>query len=74
MDGTLKSRFKGTKAENNVHAKTGTLSQARALSGYVTGATGRLYVFSLLMNNYPGTATTAGHVQDQFVEYLADNL
>ena len=74
VDGTLRSRMKGTPAENNVHAKTGTLSQARALSGYVTGRSGQLYVFSLLMNNYPGPARSAGNVQDQFVEYLAAHL
>jgi D-alanyl-D-alanine carboxypeptidase/D-alanyl-D-alanine-endopeptidase (penicillin-binding protein 4) len=70
VDGTLKSRMKGTAAENNVHAKTGTLSQARALSGYVTGRNGTLYVFSLLMNNFPGSARSAGDVQDRFVEAL----
>ena len=71
VDGTLKGRMIGTPAQNNVHAKTGTLSQARALSGYVTGRSGQLYVFSLLMNNFPGNARSAGTVQDQFVEYLA---
>ena len=71
VDGTLKSRMKGTAAANNVHAKTGTLSQARALSGYVTGYHGQLYVFSLLMNNFPGSARSAGNVQDKFVETLA---
>ena len=71
VDGTLKSRMKGTPAENNVHAKTGTLSQVRALSGYVTGRSGTLYVFSLLMNNFPGSARSAGEVQDRFVEALA---
>jgi len=74
VDGTLKSRMIGTPAQNNVHAKTGTLSQARALSGYVTGRSGQLYVFSLLMNNFPGNARSAGAVQDQFVEYLAAHL
>lgn len=74
VDGTLRRRMKGTKADDNVHAKTGTLSQVRGLSGYLTGQKGDLYAFSLLMNNYPGTAATAGHVQDQFVEYLANNL
>ncbi len=74
VDGTLRSRMIGTPAQNNVHAKTGTLSQARALSGYVTGRSGQLYVFSLLMNNFPGSARSAGAVQDQFAEYLAVNL
>jgi len=71
VDGTLKGRMKGTRAANNVHAKTGTLGAVRALSGYVTGRDGHLYVFSLLMNNFPGTARQAGVVQDAFVEYLA---
>ncbi len=74
VDGTLKGRMKGTAAAGNVHAKTGTLSQVRALSGYVTGKDGRLYVFSLLMNNFPGKAKTAGDVQDAFVEELASSL
>ncbi len=74
VDGTLKSRMINTLAQNNVHAKTGTLSQVRALSGYVTGRSGKLYVFSLLMNNFPGTARSAGAVQDQFVEWLAGHL
>ncbi len=71
VDGTLKGRMKGTRAANNVHAKTGTLGAVRALSGYVTGRDGHPYVFSLLMNNFPGTARQAGAVQDAFVEYLA---
>ena len=74
VDGTLRSRMIGTPAQSNVHAKTGTLSQVRALSGYVTGRSGQLYVFSLLMNNFPGNARSAGAVQDQFAEYLAANL
>ena len=74
VDGTLKSRMKGTLAANNVHAKTGTLGQVRALSGYITGQSGTLYVFSLLMNNFPGTARQAGNAQDQFVEHLAAHL
>ncbi len=74
VDGTLKSRMAGTRAAGNVHAKTGTLSQARALSGYVTGRGGDLYAFSLLMNNFPGNARSAGAVQDRFAEYLANTL
>jgi len=66
--------MKGTPAANNVHAKTGTLGQVRALSGYITGRSGTLYAFSLLMNNFPGTARQAGNAQDKFVEHLASDL
>ena len=71
VDGTLKDRMKGTPAEGNVHAKTGSIAESRALSGYVTSADGERLIFSILSNNWttPGSAITG--VADQIAAALA---
>ena len=74
VDGDLRNRLKGTRAAGNVHAKTGTLHGVSTLSGYVTGTHGDLYVFSLLLNNFPGDADAARAVRDRFVLALAEGL
>lgn len=74
VDGTLRRRMAGTAAADNVHGKTGTLTGASCLSGYVTARDGTLYAFSLLMNNFPGSSTAARAAQNAFAEWLAANL
>jgi len=74
VDGSLRGRMKGTPAAGNVHAKTGSLGGVSSLSGYVTGARGGLYVFSLLMNNFPGSDADAHAAQDHFAVTLASTL
>jgi len=66
--GTLRHRMNGTRAANNAWAKTGTLTGVTALSGYVRGRDGRLYVFAML-SSYTGS--TPRPVEDELVVTLA---
>jgi D-alanyl-D-alanine carboxypeptidase/D-alanyl-D-alanine-endopeptidase (penicillin-binding protein 4) len=71
VDGTIANRMRGTPAEGNIHAKTGSISNARSLSGYVTTADGRRLIFSLLCNNWTVPARDVLHVQDVIGARLA---
>jgi D-alanyl-D-alanine carboxypeptidase/D-alanyl-D-alanine-endopeptidase (penicillin-binding protein 4) len=59
--GTLAGRFRGTPAEANVRAKTGTIIGGTALAGYGTTARGRPMVFSVVVNG-AGAENAAGAV------------
>ena len=71
VDGTLKDRMRGTPAEGNVHAKTGSIAFARSLSGYVTTADGERLIFSVLSNNWTTPSSTVTGVADQIAAALA---
>jgi D-alanyl-D-alanine carboxypeptidase/D-alanyl-D-alanine-endopeptidase (penicillin-binding protein 4) len=73
VDGTISSRMKGTPAERNVHAKTGTLDKTRSLSGYVTTADGRILLFSFLCNNFTVPNREVERVQDAILVLLASS-
>jgi D-alanyl-D-alanine carboxypeptidase/D-alanyl-D-alanine-endopeptidase (penicillin-binding protein 4) len=55
-DGSLTERFSKPPLKDHVFAKTGTLSEARALSGYLDAASGHTVIFSVMVGNHlPGT-------------------
>jgi len=66
-NGTLDSRMRGTVAAGRVRAKTGTLNDASALSGYVR----RRYAFSVIQNGPGMSVYWARKAQDQFATILA---
>ncbi|HET7152544.1 MAG TPA: D-alanyl-D-alanine carboxypeptidase/D-alanyl-D-alanine-endopeptidase [Candidatus Kapabacteria bacterium] len=70
--GTLESRMKETKAEANVHAKTGYLNFVRSLSGYMTTADNDLVLFSMFTNNYTVPTSLADNIEDLVLMYLAN--
>jgi D-alanyl-D-alanine carboxypeptidase/D-alanyl-D-alanine-endopeptidase (penicillin-binding protein 4) len=65
--GTLDDRMRHGPAAGVVRAKTGTTSNASALSGFV----GDRYVFSVIQNGWPVSSAWARTAQDRFAEALA---
>lgn len=72
VDGTLRRRMTGTKAENNVHAKTGTLSGVSCLSGYVTADNSNMLAFSILVQNHVRNTSAAINFQNEICRILAE--
>lgn len=72
IDGTLKNRMKGTRAEGNVHAKTGSLTGVSSLSGYVNTQDGHMLVFSILCNHFPGEIVSLRNAQNKIMELLSN--
>ena len=70
VDGTLKNRMKNTSAQNNVHAKTGTLNGVSSLSGYVTAKNGHLLAFSIMIQNFVNDYSKARSFQNSICASL----
>jgi D-alanyl-D-alanine carboxypeptidase/D-alanyl-D-alanine-endopeptidase (penicillin-binding protein 4) len=71
VDGTLRNRMKGTPAENNLRAKTGTMSNVRTLAGYVTTRDGERVALVIMINNFEGIGTQANAAIDRIAVSVA---
>ena len=72
VDGTLHKRFHELRSKRAVRAKTGTLDDVVALSGYVSQGPGKPpLAFSALVNHVPGKVSEARSAVDRLVEKLA---
>jgi D-alanyl-D-alanine carboxypeptidase/D-alanyl-D-alanine-endopeptidase (penicillin-binding protein 4) len=71
-DGTISSRLKRTRAEGNAIAKTGSIANVRALSGYVKTRDGETLVFSILANDFVVPVATINYIADLGVEILSN--
>jgi D-alanyl-D-alanine carboxypeptidase len=71
VDGTLAQRMRGGAAQGSLHGKTGTLTVASSLSGYVKSEDGVWLAFSILMNKNPINLTAAHAAQDAIGVALA---
>ncbi len=71
VDGTLAGRFHDSPLKGRMWAKTGTHSEANALSGYLTAASGKTLVFSILASGHrPGSEAEVEAI-DRIAEAIA---
>ncbi|HTZ73961.1 MAG TPA: D-alanyl-D-alanine carboxypeptidase/D-alanyl-D-alanine-endopeptidase [Candidatus Aquilonibacter sp.] len=74
VDGTLQNRFNGGPGTGLIHAKTGSIANVRAISGYATSLRGESLVFCIFGNNNPQHGTDATLTIDAIAAAMVDSL
>ncbi len=74
VDGTLEHRFNSGPATGLIHAKTGSISNVRGISGYATTKRGESLVFSIFVNNNPQHGIDAITTIDAIAAAMVDSL
>jgi D-alanyl-D-alanine carboxypeptidase/D-alanyl-D-alanine-endopeptidase (penicillin-binding protein 4) len=69
VDGTLRHRMRSGAASGQAFLKTGTLSDTRALAGYVRGKSGRIYAVTAIVTH--PNAAKGTPVLDSLIEWVA---
>jgi serine-type D-Ala-D-Ala carboxypeptidase/endopeptidase (penicillin-binding protein 4) len=72
VDGSLAGRFKQALLDGKVFAKTGTLGEARALSGYVVAASGQTVAFSIMCTDHLPALPAERAAMDKIVAAIAE--
>lgn len=70
VDGTLAGRFHGTPLQGRVHAKTGSLENVNALSGYMDLPNGRRLAFVIIANHQPLNWSKSTKVIDRIALHI----
>jgi len=65
--GTLQNSFKGSKFENNLCAKTGSMNRVRSMAGIFTNKNGKKVIFAVIVNNFEGSQSSAGKLIEGFL-------
>lgn len=70
-DGTLRKRLRGTAADGNVRAKTGTVTSVKTLAGFCTASNGHRLAFCIL-NQGAIYASQANALQDRICRAMCE--
>jgi D-alanyl-D-alanine carboxypeptidase/D-alanyl-D-alanine-endopeptidase (penicillin-binding protein 4) len=70
VDGSLAGRFTQSPVKGKFFAKTGTLSEVNALTGYLTARSGRTVILSILCNDHDPSSEATHRAADKIVEAI----
>jgi len=70
-NGSLIRRFPDPPVKGHVFAKTGTLGESRALSGYLDAASGRTVIFSVMVDDHTPATSADRATMDKIVAAIA---
>ncbi len=73
LDGTMRSRFRGSSAAGRMHMKTGRLDDVSAVAGYVTAASGRRLMVVLMVNARDAHRGPGEELQNALLQWVYRN-
>lgn len=70
-EGTLKNRM--LYFRDNLRAKTGTLADASAMTGYITSRRGKVYAFDIMINDAKTSSADKKNIEEQILRNIYIN-